>query len=166
MRYLAGLFEVAVILAVFGCTHPNTKPSDPLVGDSYGPAQPDPKYAGRLEHAIFVADRKYWHEEGGNRSVRLGASFSDAKTLGEYFNLNQDIMDFGGYHWVLSDIIVTMDFNGNGDICSCILSGPKPVVDAFVARATAAAEKSGENGPIGDFDIHPVDCLPSGAWGD
>ncbi|GAC1469597.1 MAG: hypothetical protein NVS2B14_15310 [Chamaesiphon sp.] len=52
--------------------------------------------------------------------------------MAENFNLTKELGSFHGKKWKLSDILLVVDFNGNGNVAQWQVSGPKPLVQKYL----------------------------------
>ena len=84
----------------------------------------------------------------------LSAKFNSRADLVRELSLNTPVGTLDGRTWVLADIVVEMDFNGNGDVAGWGVSGPTPVVQGYVDRLRRAKVHY-------DFGAHKVDYVPT-----
>jgi hypothetical protein len=107
-------------------------------------AQPAP----RLKDTILVSDRFL-----GDTSVTgaiITAKFGAPEHRADLLRIDGLVRTGGGRSWLLSDILVTLDFNGNGFVAIWKVAGPRGVVEAHLDRVR---EMSKDRGMIYDFEI-------------
>lgn len=114
------------------------------------------------DDTTVVADHKYWGGDEGNAARRLFAKFDDGTKMGDVLNLNQPIMDFSGLRWVLGDIVICIDLNGNGHAALWDVSGPKPVIETYLAWMNDLSQNSASG--IYDYGTEIIKCLPTAAF--
>lgn len=90
-------------------------------------------YSARLyPRGAEIADRFYWLEREGNLGLTIFGKFNSAQKMAETFNLSQEIGSFNNRKWILRDILLTVDFGGNGNVAQWQVSGPKPLIQKYL----------------------------------
>ncbi len=79
-----------------------------------------------------IADKFYWVGAEKNLGVTFTGKFNSAQKMAETFNLAKEIGSFKGKKWKLSDILLAVDFGGNGNVATWQVSGPTPLVQKYL----------------------------------
>lgn len=96
-------------------------------------AQNHQLYSARLyPQGAKIADRFYWLEGKGNLGITIFGKFNSAHKMAETFNLSQEIGSFNNRKWILRDILLTVDYGGNGNVAQWQVSGPKPLIQKYI----------------------------------
>jgi hypothetical protein len=96
-----------------------------------GAALPAQSYATRTD-TVHVADRYLF--DTTTMGAEVIAKFGSAAVLMRELALDLHVAEYGKRRWTLRDILVTIDFNGNGDVARWTVAGPRSVVDAHLAH--------------------------------
>lgn len=80
----------------------------------------------------------------------LVAKFDSAAARTAMLRLDAPVTTFNGKRWLLGDILVTLDVNGNGYVATWTIAGPKEVIDAYLADFRLVVRS---RHPIYDFGI-------------
>ena len=99
---------------------------------------------------IYVADRFLRAPVQGARIV---AKFGNAATRAETIRLDAVVTKVDKKDWLLGDILVNADFDGNGFIAVWTVAGPKEVIDAHINAIRALSK---DRSKIYDHGIIPV----------
>lgn len=75
---------------------------------------------------VVVADQLYWWEKEGNLGVSVGGKFNSAEQMAQTLYPLKEIGVFRSRKWKLHEILVSVDFNANGNVATWLVSGPKP----------------------------------------
>ena len=88
---------------------------------------------------VLVADTYYWAGPEGNLGMEITAKFQSEQKLEDSLNLLKEIGSFKARKylfkeeiWHLRDILVSEDFNANGSAAKWRVSGPKPLMLAYI----------------------------------
>ena len=97
--------------------------------------------ASVVEPPVLVADRLFWAGPEGNAAAEITGKFQSEEKLQQHFQLSNPIGTFTSkqkpprlVQWTLREILVSVDFNGGGSVATWRVSGPKPLVLAYVER--------------------------------
>jgi hypothetical protein len=126
---------------------------------TYGQEAPDTKG----KDIIVVADQLYWWEKEGNLGVSVGGKFNSTEQMAQTLNLMKDIGVFNSQTWKLHEILVSVDFNANGDVADWVVSGPKPLILDYVKGLESAYK---DKSLFYDFGYYFVDCKPTAFFED
>ena len=110
---------------------------------------------------LIVADQKYHWESEGNLCVEVGGKFNSQKQMSETLNLSGGIGIFKGKVWFLHDVLVSVDFNANGDVASWIVSGPKPLLQEYIKGLERQYK---DKSLFYDFSYSFLNCKPTAAF--
>jgi len=111
---------------------------------------------------VLVADQLYyWEDDAQNLGVAITGKFNSRKKMAETLDLLQIVGLFQGRAWALADILVTVDLNGNGDVASWEISGPKPLLMSYVK---ALKVKHEDGSLFYDFGHSFINFKPSAFW--
>jgi hypothetical protein len=104
----------------------------------------------RRGDTIFVSDR---YLTAGATGAELIAKFDTAAARTSMLRLDAPVATINGRAWVLGDILVSLDLNGNGYVARWMVAGPRNVVEEYLARfRTITRQRS----PIYDSGIHAL----------
>lgn len=124
----------------------------------------------REEWLVRVARRLYYSGPEGNSAYCVSWKFNSFEDMVQNLWLGAPIGRFhseeclagkcvdpgcAATEWRLGDILVSMYLNANGYCPSIIVSGPKPLVDAYVGRLSAE-EETGRDLMWYDFSCSPI----------
>jgi len=109
---------------------------------------------------VAVADRFYWSGAKGNLGLSLVGKFSSPEKMMETFYLSKPIAIFNGKLWKLNDILVSTDFNANGNVVNWKVSGPRPVLERYLASLKASYQNKSL---LYDFAFSEVNFQPTAA---
>ncbi len=109
---------------------------------------------------VIVADRFYWSGPQGNLGLSLVGKFIDPEKMIETFELSKVLSVFSGKQWTLRDILVSVDFNANGTTASWKVSGPRPVLEQYLAVLKADYQNKSL---LYDFGFSEVNFKPTAA---
>lgn len=168
----------AMILYVFkdGSVNQNSfAPSGGLLEDFWWKAAPDDWIWTRLDEIPLelqqpepevVADRLYYFGPEHNVAYEIGAKFNADGGRARLLRLDYAIGDFSladddREHWTLGDILVSAEFNGNGRPAYWVVSGPRPVLNAYFWQLMNL-NKAGLM--FYDFAVSPANVAPSAHW--
>lgn len=124
-------------------------------------AKPAPaqRIAGPAAQApVVVADRFYWSGPKGNLGLSLVGKFDSPEKLRETFDPAKVLSVFSGRRWILSDILVSVDFNANGSTASWKVSGPRPVLEQYLATLKAGYQNKTL---LYDFSFSEINFRPT-----
>lgn len=107
---------------------------------------------------VVVADRFYWSGPKGNLGLSLVGKFDSPEKLRETFVPAKVLSVFSGRRWILSDILVSVDFNANGSAASWKVSGPRPVLEQYLATLKAGYQNKTL---LYDFSFSEIDFRPT-----
>jgi hypothetical protein len=110
------------------------------------------------EDIIVVADQLYWWEKEGNLGISVGGKFNSMEQMAQTLDLMKDIGVFHSRTWKLHEILVSTDFNANGDVADWIVSGPKPLILDYVKGLESAYKN---RSLFYDFGYRIVNCKPT-----
>jgi hypothetical protein len=104
----------------------------------------------RRGDTIFVSDR---YLTAATTGAEIIAKFDSVAARTSMLRLDAPVATINGKAWVLGDILVSVDLNGNGYVARWTIAGPRPVVDEYLARfRTVTRQRS----PIYDSGIHAL----------
>lgn len=123
-------------------------------------------YAQEIENIenkepVLVADQLYWWEQEGNLGISIGGKFYSREEMAETFNLLKEIGTFKSEKWKLCDILVSIDFNANGDVATWEVSGPKPLLLSYVKELEA---RYSDKSLFYSFSYFFINFKPSAFW--
>jgi len=88
---------------------------------------------------VLVADAYYWARPEGNLGLEIAGKFQSDEMLKATLDLSVEIGNYKAKKypfdekiWVLRDILVSVDFNGNGSVAHWRVSGPKPLLHRYL----------------------------------
>jgi len=113
------------------------------------------------QEAVLVTDQKYYWESEGNLGIRIFGKFNSPEQTMGTLNLTKEIGTFKYRKWKLIDILVSMDFNANGDVATWEVSGPKPLLLEYLENLEA---KHKDNSLFYDFGYSFINFKPSAYW--
>ena len=109
-----------------------------LTATTINAQQPAPRV---VEAPVLVADRFFWAGPEGNAAAEITGKFQSEEKLQQHFQLSNPIGTYTSkqksprlVQWTLREILVSVDFNGGGSVATWRVSGPKPLVLAYVDR--------------------------------
>ncbi len=111
--------------------------------------------------AVLVADQKYYWESEGNLGISIFGKFNSSEQMTETLSLAKEIGTFKSRKWKLNDIIVSMDFNANGDVATWKVSGPKPLLLKYLEDLEA---KHKDHSLFYDFGYSFINFKPTAYW--
>ena len=89
--------------------------------------------------AYTVADQYYWTGAEGNLGIEFNGKFQSEQKLTGTLNLLKEVgtfkakkYPFGPRRWNLRDILISSDLNGNGNVATWRVSGPKPLLLSYL----------------------------------
>ena len=93
---------------------------------------------------VLVADRLYWFGSDGeeNQAYQIGAKFNLQSQLADVLRLDTNVGEYDGRSWTLADILVQVDLNANGNVASWTISGPAPLILAYIDNLQQLYENS------------------------
>jgi len=109
---------------------------------------------------VIVADQLYWWEKEGNLGASVGGKFNSTEQMAQTLYLQKEIGVFHSRTWKLHEILVSVDFNANGDVADWLVSGPKPLVLDYIKGLESAYK---DKSLFYDFSYYIVDCKPTAA---
>ena len=114
----------------------------------------------RVGRPGVVADRLYWAGPEGekNEAYNVFAKFNSQSQLADVLRLDARIGTFAGRPWTLADILVRVDLNANGDVADWMVSGPAPLISAYVKNLRQLYEKKEL---MYDFSASMIDVKPT-----
>jgi len=112
----------------------------------------------KKEDLLIVADQKYYWGPEANAGVSIFGKFNSSKLMNETLNLSKEIGLFKSKKWTLSDILVSMDLNANGDVASWIVSGPKPLLLSYLKELKNRYQ---DKTLFYDFSYTFIECKPT-----
>jgi hypothetical protein len=114
---------------------------------------------------VLIADGFYWAGSEGNLGVRITGKFHSEELLIATFDLAAEIGEFKSKKypfrptpWTLRDILVLADFNGSGSVATWQVSGPRPLIEAYLASMKRRYE---DRSLFYDFGYSEVNFQPS-----
>lgn len=112
------------------------------------------------KEAITVADQLYWWEKEGNLGVSISAKFNSVEKMAQTLDLLKEIGTFHSKKWRLHEVLVSVDFNANGDVATWLVSGPKPLLLNYIKDLEAGYK---DQSLFYDFGYDFVNCQPTAA---
>ncbi len=108
-----------------------------------------------------MADQLYWQGAEGNLAIQIEAKFDSREEMTEMLALDRHVGEWQGATWVLAEILVSVDLNGNGDVAGWVVSGPKPLIQGYVQglRNLYAQSKV-----FYDFWAGEIEVKPYASW--
>lgn len=107
---------------------------------------------------LIVADQKYYWGPEGNAGVSIFGKFNSSKQMKETLDLSKEIGRFKSKKWTLSDVLISMDLNANGDVASWIVSGPKPLLLGYLKELKNRYQ---DKTLFYDFSYTFIECKPT-----
>ena len=108
---------------------------------------------------LLVADQLYyWENDAENIGIEIGGKFNSREKMAETFSLLQNVGTFRAREWVLADILISVDFNANGDVAGWQVSGPKPLLLSYLEKLKAAHK---DESIFYSFSYSFINCKPS-----
>lgn len=110
---------------------------------------------------LRIAIQRYWPDSEGNRAVDIFGKFNTQEEMAATLRLDNVIGTFHDRTWVLADILVSMDFNANGDVAGWIVSGPEPLISAYIQylQGLYKQDRVFYDFFVGDIKVEPYGCL-------
>lgn len=99
---------------------------------------------------LFVSDRYLGRPVAG---AEITAKFDSATARTAAMRLDAPIATIDGRRWVLGDILVTLNVNGNGYVAVWTVAGPRDVIAVYLANVRESART---HHPIYDLGIRPL----------
>jgi len=81
---------------------------------------------------LHLAYQRYWPGPDENLALDITGKFNSLEEMTSTLKLDNTIGAFGHRTWIFADILVLMDCNANGHVISWVVSGPKPLISAYV----------------------------------
>lgn len=88
---------------------------------------------------VPISDRYYWAGSEGNLGIEIIGKFESEAALLATMSLTTEVGLFKGRQepfntkrWTLRDILVSVNFDGNGCVATWRVSGPKPLVLSYL----------------------------------
>jgi hypothetical protein len=81
---------------------------------------------------LFVSDR--FLTSRSTAGAEIIANFGTAEARAATIRLDAPVATLDGRTWILSDILITADFNGNGYVATWKVAGPTPVIERHIAQ--------------------------------
>jgi len=113
------------------------------------------------QEPVAVADRFYWSGAKGNLGLSLVGKFNSPEKMMETFYLSKPVAVFNSKLWKLSDILVSVDFNANGNVANWKVSGPRPVLERYLDSLKAGYQSKSL---FYDFAFSEVNFKPTAAF--
>lgn len=113
--------------------------------------------ASSKEDIMIVADQKYYWGPEGNAGRSIFGKFNSSKLMKETLNLSEVIGLFKSKKWTLSDILISIDLNANGDVATWIVSGPKPLLLCYLKKLKNRYQ---DKTLFYDFSYTFIECKP------
>jgi len=88
------------------------------------------------QESVLIADQLYYWD-GDNIGIAFTGKFHSRQLMNETLRLSKEIGLFESREWKLSDILVSMDLNANGDVASWEVSGPKQLLKNYLKMLEA-----------------------------
>jgi len=109
---------------------------------------------------VLVADRLYWFESDGegNQAYQICAKFYSQSQLADALRLDTTVGKYVDRSWTLADILVQVDLNANGNVATWMVSGPAPLILAYINDLQQLYEN---NELMYDFGIIEIDAKPT-----
>lgn len=105
-----------------------------------------------------VAERFYWSGAKGNLGLSLVGKFTASEKILDTFNLSRVIGVFDGKQWTLKDVLVSVDFNVTGNAVNWKVSGPRPVLERYLASLKAGYQ---DRSLLYEFSFSEVNFKPT-----
>ena len=102
---------------------------------------------------LHLADHKYWSGSDENLALEITGKFNSLEEMASTLRLDNNISAFNNRTWLFADILVLMDCNANGDVASWVVSGPKPLISAYVQHLEKLYEQNTLFYDFGYFEI-------------
>ena len=107
------------------------------------------------QQCALVSDRRYFGPSNGR--IIFG-NFETLEKLAQTLRLDAEVGQYEGRAWLLQDILVSVNFAGNGYGASWIVSAPEPLLTEYVARLQRGyADRS----VLYDFTVEPYCISPA-----
>ena len=113
----------------------------------------------------LVAETYYWVGQEGNLGIEITGKFQSEQKLADTLNLSKEVGSFKGRKypfnekiWHLRDILVSEDFNASGSVAKWQVSGPKPLVLAYLESLKRQFE---DKSLFYDFGYRLIEFKPS-----
>lgn len=113
-----------------------------------------------VDRPVVIADRLYWAgcEGEKNEAYNFVAKFNSQSQLAEALRFDAPIGKFAGRSWTMADILVRVDLNANGDVAAWMVSGPQPLISAYVTNLRQLYEKKKL---MYEFSASKIDAKPT-----
>ena len=122
-------------------------------------AQPTSAKTASQQRSV-IADKYYWSGPEGNLGLSMTGKFTSLEKEAATFNLLEEVGLFKGREWKLGDILVSADFNANGNVATWRVSGPKPLIAKYLDSLRSRYE---DKSLLYDFGFSYVDFKPTAA---
>ncbi len=109
---------------------------------------------------VVVADKYYWPGSEGNLGLQITGKFISLEKEAASFDLLQEVGQFRGRQWKLGDILVSVNFNANGNVATWKVSGPKPLITEYIDGLRKRYE---DKSLFADFSFTYVNFKPTAA---
>ena len=114
------------------------------------------------QERLFLSDRYIWTGAEGMRAVRITGKFQSAQAMVELLKLDAEVGRLADRRspnqekvWTLRAILVSIDFNANGNVATWTVAGPRRLITAYVHTLS---EKNDDRSLFYDFgarDLEP-----------
>ncbi len=138
-----------------------TKASQTPKSSSSTPTETAASPTDANQAAVAVADRFFWSGAKGNLGLSLVGKFNSPEKMMETFYLSKPVAVFNGKLWKLNDILVSADFNANGNVANWKVSGPRPVLERYLDSLKAGYQSKSL---LYDFAFSEVNFKPTAAF--
>lgn len=109
---------------------------------------------------LHLADQRYWPGSEENLALGITGKFNSLEEMTSTFKLDNIVGAFGHRTWIFADILVSMDCNANGYVISWVVSGPKPLISAYVQRLENLYKQNKVFYDFGYFEVK----VTAGCW--
>lgn len=115
---------------------------------------------------IPVADQYYWTGSEGNIGLAITGKFVSLEKMIETTMLTKSIGTHRGRQhelkeWHLHDILISIDFNGNGYVATWEICGPQPLLMSYLESLQATHE---DRSVFYDFGYRILNFQPTAYW--
>jgi len=91
------------------------------------------------QDTISVSDRFF--VDSTTTGARILAKFRTAEARASMLALDGLVTTIEGRRWMIGDILVQLDLNGNGFVAVWTVAGPRRVIETHLARVRESARK-------------------------
>ncbi len=156
MKTLVYLLVLSTLTALsVGCASTNSVQKG---ADGASEAMGGVEASAEEEGPELIADQLFWTGPEGNLGMDLFAKFNSTEELYATLDLNAEIGQFDGRAWKLGEVLVYVDLNANGNVASWLVSGPKPLIEAYADKLQTMAK---DDKAIYSFNATPYEVAPS-----